>query len=163
MLKHIFSGIVIAVFLGSNPAMAAGKCEFYAKASIGVLEFTGTGCTVEGKPKIEAGKVSGEFTVDLSKLDAGVRTDHMRDKYLEVAKFPKAVLKLDPMPEAGGAFTGKLTLHGVEKPIAGKAEKTAAGYGFKFDVNSPDFGIAEASYKGITIAKTIAVSGSIDN
>jgi YceI-like domain len=147
MLKHIFSGIVIAVFLGSNPAIAAGKCEFYAKASIGVLEFTGTGCTVEGKPK----------------LDAGVRTDHMRDKYLEVAKFPKAVLKLDPMPEAGGAFTGKLTLHGVEKPIAGKAEKTATGYGFKFDVNSPDFGIAEASYKGITIAKTIAVSGSIDN
>jgi polyisoprenoid-binding protein YceI len=142
--------------------MSAGKCEFYAKASIGVLEFTGTGCTVEGKPKVEGGKVSGEFTVDLSKLDAGVRTDHMRDKYLEVSKYPKAVLKLDPMPEAGGAFTGKLTLHGVEKPISGTTEKTSTGDSFKFDVNSPDFGIAEASYKGITIAKTIAVSGSID-
>ena len=163
MLKHIFMAVVIAVFLGSSPAMAAGKCEFYAKASIGVLEFTGTGCTIEGKPKIEAGKVSGEFTVDLSKLDAGVRTDHMRDKYLEVGKYPKAALKLDPMPEAGGAFTGKLTLHGVEKAISGKADKTSTGYAFKFDVNSPDFGIAEASYKGITIAKTIAVSGTIDN
>lgn len=163
MLKHIFMAVVIAVFLGSSPAMAAGKCEFYAKASIGVLEFTGTGCTIEGKPKHEGGKVSGEFTVDLSKLDAGVRTDHMRDKYLEVGKFPKAALKLDPMPEAGGAFTGKLTLHGVEKPISGKADKTSTGYAFKFDVNSPDFGIAEASYKGITIAKTIAVSGTIDN
>ena len=163
MLKHIFMAVVIAVFLGSSPVMAAGKCEFYVKASIGVLEFTGTGCMIEGKPKIEAGKVSGEFTVDLSKLDAGVRTDHMRDKYLEVAKYPKAALKLDPMPEVGGAFTGKLTLHGVEKPIAGKADKTSTCYAFKFDVNSPDFGIAEASYKGITIAKTIAVSGTIDN
>jgi polyisoprenoid-binding protein YceI len=162
MLKHIFGTFSIAVLLGSTPILAAGKCEFFAKASVGVLEFTGTGCTVEGKPKIEGGKVSGEFTVDLTKLDAGVRSEHMHDKYLETKKFPKAILKLDPMPESGGAFTGKLTLHGIEKSVSGTAEKSASGFSFKFEVNTPDFGIAEASYKGITIAKTVAISGSID-
>lgn len=162
MFKHVFRPFTIALLMGSTPAMSAGKCEFFARASIGVLEFTGTGCTVEGKPKLEGGKVSGEFSADLTKLEAGVRSDHMHEKYLETKKFPKAILRLDPMAEAGGAFTGKLNLHGVEKPIAGTAEKTASGYNFKFEVNSPDFGIAEASYKGITIGKTIAITGSID-
>lgn len=162
MLKHIFAGFSIAVLIGSQSLLAASKCEFFAKASIGVLEFTGTGCTIDGKPKIEGGKVSGEFSVDLTKLDAGVRTEHMHDKYLETKKFPKAILKLDPMPESGGPFTGKLSLHGIEKSVSGTAEKTASGFSFKFEVSTPDFGITEASYKGITIAKTVAISGSID-
>jgi polyisoprenoid-binding protein YceI len=148
--------------LASGFVMAAGKCEFFAKASVGVLEFTGTGCTIEGKPKVDGGKVSGEFIVDLTKLDAGVRNEHMRDKYLEVKKFPKATLKLDPMPEAGGPFTGKLSLHGVEKDIKGTADKSSIGYGFKFDVNTKDFGIAQAEYKGIVVADVIAISGTID-
>lgn len=162
MLKHVFRVFSINCLLSASFAMAGGKCEFAAKASVGILEFTGTGCTIEGKPKIEAGKVSGEFSVDLSKLDAGVRTEHMKEKYLETSKFPKAVLKLDPMPEAGGAFTGKLMLHGVEKSISGNADKSSIGYGFRFDVNSKDFGITQASYKGITIADVISISGSID-
>lgn len=164
MLKHVFAGIAIVCFMSSKIAIAAGKCEFFAKASIGVLEFTGTGCTIEGSPKVEGGKVSGEFSVDLSKLDTGMslRNDHMKDNYLEVKKFPKATLKLDPMPEAGGDFTGKLTLHGVEKPIKGKAEKSGSGYSFKFDVSTKDFGMKQAEYKGIVIGEAISISGSID-
>lgn len=164
MLKHILAVVSIVCCLSSKIAIAAGKCEFFAKASIGVLEFTGTGCTIEGAPKLEGGKVSGEFSIDTSKLDTGMalRNDHMKDNYLEVKKFPKATLKLDPMPEAGGAFTGKLTLHGVEKPISGKADKSPSGWSFKFDVNTKDFGIKQADYKGITIGESISISGSID-
>ncbi len=162
MLKHAL--FVFAMFLVNQTALAAGKCEFFAKASVGVLEFTGTGCSVEGKPKIEAGKVSGEFTVDLTKLDSGLklRTEHMLEKYLEVSKFPKAVLKLDPMAEAGGPFAGKLNFHGVEKAIAGTAEKTGSGYLFKFDVKTSEFGMMKAGYKGIEIGEVISVTGSID-
>ena len=72
MLKHVLAVISIVCFMSSKIAIAAGKCEFFAKASIGVLEFTGTGCTIEGSPKVEGGKVSGEFSVDLSKLDTGM-------------------------------------------------------------------------------------------
>jgi polyisoprenoid-binding protein YceI len=164
MLKHILASFSIVCCMSSSIAVAAGKCEFFAKASVGILEFTGTGCVVEGSPKVEGGKVSGEFSVDLSKLDTGMglRNDHMRDNYLEVKKFPKATLKLDPMPEAGGSFAGKLTLHGVEKPVSGTAKKEGAGWAFKFDVNTKDFGMKQADYKGIVIGESISISGSID-
>jgi polyisoprenoid-binding protein YceI len=159
MLKRL---LTIGLLMGSGIAVASGKCEFAGSASIGVLEFTGTGCIIEGKPAIAAGKVTGEFTADLTKLDAGVRSEHMHEKYLETKKFPKAVLKLDPMPEAGGPFTGKLTLHGVEKPIEGVANKSSIGWSFAIKLNTKDFGITQASYKGITVAETIILTGSID-
>jgi hypothetical protein len=164
MLKHVFVFISIVCCVNSKIAIAGGKCEFFAKASVGILEFTGTGCAIEGTPKVDGGKVSGEFSVDLSKLDTGMslRNDHMRDNYLEVKKFPKATLKLDPMPEAGGPFTGKLSLHGVEKAVSGTAKKEGAGWSFKFDVNTKDFGMKQADYKGIVIGESISISGSID-
>lgn len=161
MFKHVLQFFSILFFVFPD-AYGAGKCEFFAKADVGILEFTGTGCVITGTPKVEGGKVSGEFAVDLTKLDAGIRNEHMHDKYLETKKFPKATLKLDPMPEAGGDFTGKLTLHGVEKPIKGTATKAASGWSFKFDVKTSDFGIQKAGYKGIEIGENIAVSGSID-
>lgn len=156
-----FIGIFAMFFFLAPLAIASGKCEFFAKADVGILEFTGTGCVITGTPKVEAGKVAGEFSVDMTKLDAGIRNEHMHDKYLETKKFPTATLKLDPMPEAGGEFTGKLTLHGVEKPIKGKAEKSGAGWSFKFDVKTSDYGIQKAGYKGIEIGENISVSGSI--
>lgn len=162
MLKQVFTLISIALCLASGFVMAAGKCEISGHAIKGTLDFTVAGCAIEGTPKVEGGKVSGEFTVDTTKLDAGVRSEHMHGKYLETAKFPKATLKLDPMPEAGGAFTGKLNLHGVEKPIKGTADKSSVGYGFKFEINRKEFGIAEVSYKDILIGDSLTVSGTID-
>lgn len=163
MLKHV---LILFSMLFFHPDMlfAGGKCEIDAKASVGILEFTGKGCTISGTPKVEGGKVSGEFSVDLSKIDTGMdlRNEHMRDNYLEVKKFPKATLKLDPMPEAGGSWAGTMELHGVKKPIAGTATKTATGYDFKFQLNTEAFGIKQAEYKGIVIAKEIGISGSID-
>lgn len=164
MLKHVLGFVCIIVFFNPAIVLAGGKCEIDAKASVGILEFTGKGCTISGSPKVEGGKVSGEFAVDLSKIDTGMdlRNEHMRDNYLEVKKFPKATLKLDPMPEAGGAWSGTMELHGVKKPVSGTAEKTAAGWNFKFQLNTEAFGIKQAEYKGIVIAKEVGVSGSID-
>jgi len=162
MLKQVFTLISIALCLTSGFVMAAGKCEISGHAIKGTLDFTIAGCVIEGKPKIEGGKVSGEFTVDATKLDGGVRSTHMHEKYLETAKFPKATLKLDPMPEAGGAFTGNLTLHGIEKRIMGTADKSSIGYGFKFEINRKEFGIAEVSYKDILIGDSLTVTGTID-
>lgn len=162
MLKQVFTLISIALCLASGFVMAAGKCEISGHAIKGTLDFNVGNCVIEGTPKVEGGKVSGEFTVDTTKLDAGVRSEHMHGKYLETAKFPKATLKLDPMPEAGGAFTGKLSLHGIEKPIKGTADKSSVGYGFKFEINRKEFGIAEVSYKDILIGDSLTVSGTID-
>lgn len=166
MLNHVFCVYASAfIFLGNVPiVLADGKCEFFAKASVGVLEFTGKGCTVKGSPKIKDGKVSGEFIVDMTKLDSGIdlRTEHMRDKFLEVGKFPKATLKLNNMLASGGKFDGMLTLHGKEKAISGTAEQVTGGYSFKFDVKTSDYGLEKAGYKGIEIGENISISGTID-
>lgn len=162
MLKQVFGLIAIAMLLTSGFVAAAGKCEITGHAVKGTLDFTVGGCVIEGKPRIEGGKVTGEFTVDTTKLDAGVRSEHMHGKYLETAKFPKATLKLDPMPEAGGPFTGKMNLHGIEKEIKGEASKSSIGYGFKFDVNRKDFGISDVFYKDIVIGDALNISGTID-
>lgn len=165
MFKHVlyFCASSFMFFANVPIILAGGKCEFFAKASVGVLEFTGTGCTIEGKPKIEGGKVSGTFTVDMTKLDSGIelRTDHMRNKFLEVSKFPVSTLELIAFAETGGTFTAELTMHGIKKPITGTADKTSTGYAFKFDVKTSDFGIVKAGYKGIEIGENILVSGSI--
>lgn len=84
-----FIGLLAMFFLVATHAMAAGKCEFFAKADVGILEFTGTGCVISGTPKVDAGKVSGEFSVDMTKLDAGLRNEHMHDKYLETKNSPR--------------------------------------------------------------------------
>jgi len=162
MFKQVFTLISIAMLLASGFVMAAGKCEITGHAVKGTLDFSVAGCIIEGKPKIEGGKVTGEFTVDTTKLDGGVRNQHMHEKYLETKSFPKAILKLDPMPEAGGPFTGKLSLHGNEKEIKGVAEKSSIGYGFKFEINRKEFGIAEVSYKDILIGDSLTVTGTID-
>lgn len=162
MFKQVLGLIAIVLFSGSGIAIAVGKCEITGHAVKGSLDFTIGGCGIEGKPKIEAGKVSGEFSVDTTKLDGGVRNEHMHDKYLETKKFPKATLKLDPMPEAGGDFTGKLSLHGVEKPIKGTATKSSIGYGFSFVVNRKDFGISDVFYKDVIIGDNLEVTGTID-
>lgn len=162
MFKQVFALIAIAISLASGFVMAAGKCEITGHAVKGTLDFSVAGCVIQGTPKVEGGKVSGEFTVDTTKLDGGVRGEHMHAKYLETGKFPKAVLKLDPMPEAGGEFTGKLNLHGIEKPIKGTADKSSIGYGFKFEINRKEFGIAEVSYKDILIGDSLSVTGTID-
>lgn len=162
MFKQFFALIAIALCLASGFVMAAGKCEITGHAVKGTLDFSVGGCVIDGKPKIEGGKVSGEFTVDATKLDAGVRNEHMHDKYLETKKFGKVTLKLDPMPEAGGEFTGKLNLHGIEKPIKGTADKSSIGYGFKFEINRKEFGIADVFYKDIVIGDSLSVTGTID-
>jgi polyisoprenoid-binding protein YceI len=161
MLKHVF--LLIAILIAPTAAFSEGKCEFFVQASNRILEFTGSGCTIEGAPKIEQGKVSGEFSVDLSKIDTGIgfRNNYIHNTYLETKKYPKALLSLDPMPEAGGNFTGKLNLHGIEKQINGTAEKSSTGYSFEFLINTNDFGIKQAEYKGIVIGENVSVFGSI--
>ena len=53
-----------------------------------------------------------------------LRTTHMREKYLEVEKFPEAKLVIKDLDIKSGAkvpFKGNLTLHGVTKELTGEA------------------------------------------
>jgi polyisoprenoid-binding protein YceI len=119
------------------------------------------------------GEVEGTLVVDLTTLETGIslRDTHMREQYLEVKKgdqFSTARLNqirvngIDPANPAGtGAFHGVLTLHGVEKPVTGKAEIKPIGNGLQvhatFPVNISDFNIQRPRYLGVGVKDEVTV------
>ena len=115
----------------------------------------------------------GSLAVDLRALDTGIdlRTDHMREKYLEVDKAPgydKATLSeidlkgVNPeSPDGKGTFTGSFMLHGTKKTVSGPVEVRKAGSGVRvkasFPVNLSEYNIPEPRYLGVGVKNTVQV------
>jgi|CXWL01.1.fsa_nt_gi hypothetical protein len=115
----------------------------------------------------------GEFVVELSDLDTGIdlRTQHMREAYLEVGKgpqFSRAVLTeirlpgiVAAMPVGRSAFSARLRLHGMERQVTGQAELRRSGPGVhvraSFPVVLEEFGIAKPRYLGIGVKDEVTV------
>ena len=113
-------------------------------------------------------------TVPLANLTTGIglRDKHMKEKYLEVPKYPSAVLTIAraslKVPAAGGAVEtdvpGTLQLHGQTKPVTVHYDAKTDGPGFaahgKFHINMNDFGIAVPTYLGVTVKPDIDVTAS---
>ena len=128
------------------------------------------GFKLQGKTadlKIEEAGEQLTVSVFLGKLDTGIdlRNKHMKEKYLEVAKFPQTqlILKKSEIVATGkGELNGTLKLHGVERPITVKYTTQEDGKGIKmqgnFKLNFKDFGISVPSYLGITVKPDIEVS-----
>ena len=128
---------------------------------------------MEGKTKAVDVKDDGKnltVTVGLKDLDTGIglRDSHMRDKYIEVAKFPDAVLVVplaNLKESADGAEAegkGTFTVHGVSKDISFKYKATCKAGTCDVEgtagVNIKDHGINVPSYMGITVKPDITVS-----
>lgn len=117
--------------------------------------------------------LDGEISVDLGTIDTGIvlRNQHLRDKYLEVARgagFDKAVLSEIRLGAADGeafqgrtAFTGALLLHGSKRAVSGTAEIRREGAAARVDASFPltltDFGIEPPEYLGVGVANRIIV------
>lgn len=109
-------------------------------------------------------------TFELSTLDTGIglRDEHMKEKYLEVGKYPISELKLDHMEltQTSGKnmpFHGVLKLHGVERPVEGSfdLEQTyehRTNIKAEFSVRLSNFGIEIPHYLGITIADEVKLT-----
>jgi len=138
--------------------------------------FTATTPSLSGTLTLEQPKPSrlgGEISTDLATIDTGIalRNQHLREKYLEVAKgkgFDKAVLSEIQLNDAGGeafegrtAFTGMLLLHGVKHPVEGTAEVRREGAGRRVRAEFPllvtDFGITPPEYLGVGVASKLLV------
>lgn len=112
--------------------------------------------------------------VPLGDLRTGIalRDHHMREKYLEVPKFPSAELKVARsalrMPPAGASVAAdvpaQLTLHGQTRPITVHYDAKSDGAGYavsgRFRVNMNDYGISVPSYLGVTVKPDVDVTAS---
>jgi len=149
----------------------AGKIEFKTKGWPSLITIKGEGTGVTGALTETDGKVSGDLTFELKTLKTGIdlRDNHMKDKYLEVGKYPTAKLKLTNISVPQGLsgdlkIKGLLELHGQSKEVAisGKLEQDGETLKLKGEIpiTLTDFKIPIPNYKGITVAELVTVSFS---
>src|SRR5262245_49694569 len=106
-----------------------GCVEFFAVGWPSALKIHGKGRGPEGQLQVVGNQVNGTIEFDLDTLETGIelRDRHMKEQYLQTARFPRAALKLEGLDakrlaDSSGSvslpFRGMLSLHGVDKPVA---------------------------------------------
>jgi polyisoprenoid-binding protein YceI len=171
-LTTSFRAVLIASLVLASSALAG-----LSKTGEGQASFKGVGPAgfkIEGKTKSVDLKDDGKaltVVVGLKDLETGIslRDNHMREKYLEVDKFPEATLVVPAdqvkWPEDGkstdGSAKGTFTVHGVSKEVTFKYKITAAGDTYTVEgeapVNFKDHGVNVPSYMGITVKPDITI------
>ena len=161
----LFAVLVSATAIASGPTRkGAAEATFTGKGPAGFK--------LEGKTAELLLAAKGEsvvISVPLGKLDTGIelRNQHMREKYLEVAKYPNAELQLAraaiTLPAEGKSVEGKakgtMTLHGKSQPVdfAYQIKREGNVYNVKGKVplNLKAFAIDIPSYLGVTVKPDI--------
>lgn len=147
---------------GTLRLAGAPKVSFFAKGSPGALD-------IEGKTSVVVFTDDGTtltFKVPMATVSTGIelRDQHMRDNYVEVAKYPEITLTLAkadvkwPAPdgeETSGTVAGSFTTHGVTQPVeiaySVKPGKKGMVVEASFPYDVTQHGIAIPSYLGVTI------------
>jgi len=183
ILTLLFSGVAAHADISVDFDHAQGSLEFHAIGRPSALKIVGKSGLPKGSLILSQTALNGALLLDLNGLDTGIelRNRHMKEKYLQTQSFPQAKLQLLSLgisPEsltpgyevADAPFTGKLLLHGIEKPVNGKvtikrSENTVAANA-NFQIKLSDFAIDVPSFMGVTVADivdiTIAVQSPIN-
>lgn len=177
MIKNFI--IQFILFISVNYSFAEtmtasnGDVTFTAVGKPGFLKINGEsgGKFPYGTIKFNNGQADADFEFNLSDLKTGItlRDNHMKDKYLEVSKYPTAKLTIKGLPtkdyqtDAKGDFIGSLTLHGETKNVSGSysyvgsSKQLSAQFSFKVS----DFKIEIPKYLGVTVSETVEVGTNI--
>ncbi len=182
ILPHAFvafllssAGLASASTAPTQFGLAEGGVNFLAIGRPSALKIRGRGSVPQGTVVVSGSAVSGTFVFDLESLDTGIklRNEHMKKKYLEIEKFPKAELVLTKVelkqPLGAGDFSfsnvpfeGTLSLHGVKRPVSGKTKGERKGQQLQlaadFNLKVSDFGISSPSFAGVTMADEVQVT-----
>lgn len=152
----------------------AGSIEFFATGWPSALRIHGKGAGPDGTLTVRDTAVTGSIGVDLGSLETGIglRDRHMKENYLQVDRYPRAVLTLShldiKLAANGGPvnvpFEGTLLLHGVEKHVTGQArvsrEADQVTGNAAFSIKLGEFGIDVPKYLGITVAEKVDVKAT---
>lgn len=173
------TALAFGLLLTASPLHAADAASWQAsRGDVSVLCPLTVGGSFDAKTTALTGTLTAggpsELSVDLATLDTGIglRNEHLRDSYLEIAKgdgFDQAVLSQiqlaapDPATFHGRTtFTGTLRLHGVAKAVSGDAEirREAASVRViaSFPIRLAEFGIAPPRYLGVGVKDEVRVN-----
>jgi polyisoprenoid-binding protein YceI len=142
--------------------------------------FAATSSALTGTLTLEGAKparLAGDVSMDLSSIDTGIalRNQHLREKYLEVAKgegFNRAVLSDIQLAAATGEtfdgttpFTGTMLLHGVKRPVAGTVEIHTEGTNRRvraeFPLELTEWSVVPPEYLGVGVGSKLLVKVNI--
>lgn len=180
-MKSVFAALIALVGFSSwamvqNLSAKGGSVEFLAIGKPSFIRIHGVGSSATGQIAVENEKAQGKFAFDLGSLNTGIETrnEHMKTKYLETPKYPKAELEVtgtsalkDWTPQnpkiAEAEFDGMLTLHGVTKPIKGNFSVSGSGAAdIHFKVKLSDYAVSVPVFAGITVADEVEITVKID-
>jgi polyisoprenoid-binding protein YceI len=113
-------------------------------------------------------------SVPLGNLTTGIalRDHHMKEKYLEVGRYPAAVLTVAraslKFPGGGeqqeGDAPAMLSLHGQTRPVTVHYSAKGDGAGMatqgRFHINMNEYGITVPSYLGVTVKPDVDVTAA---
>jgi polyisoprenoid-binding protein YceI len=146
-----------------------GQTVFLAVGRPSAIKIRGEGKGASGLLTLADGRLNGRLKMNVESFSTGIdmRDHHMKEKYLEVAKFPNAELELSDIkigdsPVKNFPFAGQLTLKGVKKAVAG--EVTTSGTPDQLHVEATfhlklsDFKIEIPTYLGISVAEDVSVT-----
>lgn len=159
----------------SLSTLALASLTRTGNASAAFFAVGPAGLKIEGKTsELEVAEGDGKIkvVVPLANLNTGIslRNKHMREKYLEVAKYPRAELVVDRSAlstpaegsEASGSATGSMSIHGRTKPVVFRysARQSNGAYAVTGStrINIKDFGIDVPSYLGVTVKPDIDIN-----
>ena len=205
----LIMGIIAAMILSTGAFAAENPCNpcsgmkhfgiddprgrdvltFDSKAPLEKIVGTTSKITgsVQVNPKDITKGLKASFVLDLASLKTGIdkRDEHMRDNFLETAKYPKAMLTIDKVTKAsdnmlmdGKTLTvdaeGTLSLHGAKNAVHLKDitvtyfDESEATKGRLpgdlliinggFSLNLPDYNIEIPQFIFLKLAETIKVS-----
>lgn len=167
----LFFGSCFSLALNYKFAGPQGKVTFLAQGKPALISIKGQGQGLTGS-LVHANQVlSGQITFPLTSLTTGIelRDQHLKDKYLEVEKYPLAHLTLSQMKLPSDLtkefeFAGTLNFHGVDQHIEGfaklilNATSTTDFLMARFTIKLSQFQIAIPSFQGITVAENVLVT-----
>lgn len=171
--KLLISSLILACGLNAEASIYKippdkGQITFLAKGKPALISIKGEGEGAMAVLKEKDQILSGEFSFQLKSLKTGIelRDDHLKNKYLEVDKYPMATLKISELklPEnldVRFPFKGILNLHGVDQPIEGNASVTSDSklqkISAEFKIKLSQFKIEIPSFQGITVAEEVQI------
>lgn len=160
-MKILFATIFTTILMSGAFAQDIKKCNvtFRATGSPGFITIDGEAKSpCQGELVSSQNMTSQKIVLDLKKLETGIslRDRHMKNKYLEVKKYPEAILT-NFSTDGQGSFKGTLNLHGVKKEVVGKYTKNGKDIDANFEVKLSDFAIKIPSFMGVTVAENVTV------
>lgn len=176
--------LIISLVLGTELALAAvpapslkavdKKIVFLTKANPGRVKIEGVAksddqASIAVESNLQGDLLNLKVSLAMDSLDTGIelRNRHMKENYLETAKFPKAEFVMEPLKLSGESkvpFKGKLTVHGKTIPVSGEAEIQNAGNEMNVALHSvvkmTDFGIQQPQFMAIKVEDEVALDMS---